>query len=445
MVRRIDLVRIAVALVGMLFSITTVWADDWPQWMGPQRDDVYRESGIAKQIPPGGLPVVWRSPVHGGYAGPAVAEGRVFVMDYVTTEGKTTNDPATRDAVKGTERVLCFDATTGKELWKIRYERPYQISYASGPRATPTVDGKLVYTLGAEGDLLCTEVSSGTISWRKQLAETYKTQAPVWGYAAHPLVYGDLLITLAGGDGSVVVALDKLSGEERWRALSASEIGYCPPTIQKLGGRDHLIVWDADALHALEPTTGKVIWTKPLKPRYGMSITAPRVSGNLLFASGIGEVSGIFPLDDRGQPGESLWDGKPKIGVYCSNSTPAFEGNVIYGSDCGSGMMIAVNPQDGSRYWETFQPTTGGDRRASHGTVFIVKHEDRYLLFTETGDLVFAKLSPERYEEVGRMHVLDATSDAFGRPVVWSHPALANRKLYARNDKEIVCVDLSAK
>ncbi len=439
------IVKQLMALGGMFWAFASVCADDWPQWMGPQRDDVYRESGIVEEIPGGGLPILWRTPIHGGYAGPAVADGRVFVMDYVVTNGKTTNDPSTRDAVKGTERVLCFDAKTGKELWTIRYERPYQISYASGPRTTPTVDGKLVYTLGAEGDLLCIEVGSGTIVWRKQLAEAYKTQAPTWGYAAHPLVYGELVITLAGGEGSVVVARDKNTGAERWRALSASEIGYCPPSIQKLGGRDHLIIWDADALHALEPDTGKVVWTKPLKPRYGMSIAAPRLAGNLLFASGIGEVSGIFPLNESGQPGESLWDGKPKIGVYCSNSTPTFDGKVIYGSDCGSGMMIAVNAQDGSRYWETFQPTTGGERRASHGTVFITKHQDRFLLFTETGDLVIAKLSPESYVEVGRMHVLDPTSDAFGRAVVWSHPAFADRKLFARNDKEIVCVDLSAK
>jgi outer membrane protein assembly factor BamB len=435
----------AMAISSVAICVSFACGDDWPQWMGPQRDDVYRESGIAKEIPSGGFPVHWRFPIHGGYSGPSVSSGRLFVMDYVITAGKNTSDSNTRDSVNGTERVLCLDATTGKELWKVRYERPYNISYANGPRATPTVDGNFVYTLGAEGDLLCIEVASGTIVWRKQLAEAYKTQAPIWGYAAHPLIYEDLLITLAGGDGSVVVALDKLTGHERWRALSASEIGYCPPTIQKLGGTDKLIIWDADAIHSLEPKTGKLNWSKPLKPRYGMSITAPRLTGNLMFASGIGEVSALFPIDERGLPGESLWQGRPKIGVYCANSTPSFESNAIYGSDCGSGMMIAVNPQDGSRFWETFQPTTGGNRRAAHGTVFITKHEDRYLLFSETGDLIFARLTPERYEEIGRMHVLEPTSDAFGRPVVWSHPAFANRKMFVRNDKEIVCVVISAK
>lgn len=434
---------LCLALIACLASFAI--SDDWPQWLGPKRDGIYRETGIAKTMPESGLPVLWRTPIHGGYSGPAVAGGRVFVMDFQTASGKSTNDPGARDKVQGTERVVCLDEATGKELWNVPYDLTYQISYANGPRATPTVDGQIVYCLGAEGDLLCLEVMTGKVVWKKRLAETYKTQAPTWGYAGHPLVYGDLLITLAGGEGSVVVALDKITGEERWRALTASEIGYCPPSILKLGGQDHLMIWDADNINALEPMTGKVVWSKPLKPRYGMSIAVPKLSGNLLFASGIGEVSGVFPIDEGGQPGDSLWSGKPKIGVYCAVSTPMLDGDIVYGSDCGSGQMIAANLRDGTRLWETFQPTTGGDRRASHGTVFIVKHEDRYLLFTETGDLVFAELSPEAYVEQARMHVLDPTSECFGRFVVWSHPALANRRLFARNDREIVCVDLSVR
>ncbi len=437
--------RIGVCVVWFACLCSLAAADDWPQWMGPQRDDIYRETGVVKSIPDGGLPVLWRATIHGGYAGPAVSGGRVFVTDFQPTSGKSTNDSGTRDRVQGIERLVCLDEATGTEIWNAPYDCTYQISYANGPRATPTVDGQVVYSLGAEGDLLCLEVTTGKVVWKKQLSETYKTQAPTWGYAAHPLIYGDLLITLAGGEGSVAVALDKKTGEERWRALTASEIGYCPPSILKLGGKDNLMIWDADNLNALEPLTGKVVWSKALKPRYGMSIAAPRLSSNLLFASGIGEVSGVFPIDQRGLPGDSLWAGKPKVGVYCANSTPMLDGDFVYGSDCGSGMMIAANLRDGSRLWETFKPTTGGDRRASHGTVFIMKHEDRYILYSETGDLVFAKLTPQAYEEQSRMHVLDPTSECFGRSVVWSHPALANRKLFARNDREIVCVDLSAR
>ena len=127
------------ALFACISSLAV--ADDWPQWMGPQRDDVYRETGVAKTIPEGGLPVLWRTPIHGGYSGPAVAGGRVFVTDFQSASGKSTNEPGTRDSVQGTERVVCLDETTGKEIWNAPYEVTYQISYANGPRATPTVRG----------------------------------------------------------------------------------------------------------------------------------------------------------------------------------------------------------------------------------------------------------------------------------------------------------------
>ncbi len=436
-------VWLAMAVVNLIGMPLPAVADDWPQWLGSKRDSIYREQGIQQQMPADGLRILWRTPVSSGYAGPAVAKGRVFVMDYVTTKGESTNSPDGRDALNGMERVLAMDADSGKRLWTFEYERPYHLSYPNGPRATPTVDGNYVYTLGAEGDLHCLRVDTGDVLWRKQLAKEYPSETPIWGHAAHPLVYGDLLICLAGGEGSVVVAINKLTGEEVWRALSASEIGYCPPTIQVLGGKERLLIWDADALHALEPLTGEVVWDYPLKPRYGMSIAAPRLSGKLLYACGIGETAAMIELDDAGKPSRTLWKGKPQMGLYCGNSTPIFDGAVIYGADCGTGEFIAVEAQTGKQTWTTFALTTGGERRASHGTAFVVKHEQRYLLFTETGDLVFAQLSPQGFTEQGRMHVLEPTGDCFGRPVVWSHPAFANRCMFARNDKELVCVSLA--
>lgn len=433
---------LGIAVWGLTWG-STVSADDWPQWMGPQRDGVYREQGIVDRIPADGLPVKWRVPVAGGYSGPAVADGRVFVTDFVVESGKSTNNPGGRDKMTGVERVLCFDADSGKELWKFESPREYNLSYANGPRATPTVDGEHVYVLGAEGDLLCLQAESGELVWKKQLAEEFHAETPIWGHAAHPLVHGDLLYCLAGGPNSVVVALDKLTGQLRWQALSASEIGYCPPMIHQLGGRQRLLVWHADSLNALDPLTGKLIWTYPLQPRYAMAIAAPQVNGNRLYASGIGETAVMLEIKSDGAPGKALWTGKPKIGVYSGNATALFDDEMLYGADCGSGAFIAVKAADGERLWETFALTTGGERRASHGTAFVVKHADKFILFTETGDLVFAKFSAEGFDELGRMHVLEATSEAMGRPVVWSHPALANQCLFARNDQELVCVSLA--
>ena len=148
----------------------------------------------------------------------------------------------------GTERVLCLDEATGKEIWKHEYPVTYGISYPAGPRCTPTVDGDLVYTLGAEGKLICLSVENGDVVWEVDLVKQYNTKAALWGYAGHPLIDGDNLITLAGGDGSHVVAFDKKTGEEKWKSQTAPEQGYCPPTIIEAGGVRQLILPQPDAV-----------------------------------------------------------------------------------------------------------------------------------------------------------------------------------------------------
>ena len=425
-------------------------ADDWPQWMGPRRDGVWREQGLVQALPADGLPVKWRVPVNGGYSGPAVAAGRVYLMDYERPEGgELANSPNDRVEIAGRERILCLDAATGKLLWKHEYDCPYAISYASGPRCTPTVSGGKVYALGAEGNLTCLDAETGRVTWTKDFKKDYAAPTPLWGFCGHPLVEGDLLICLVGGEGSVAVAFDKATGAERWRALSASESGYCPPTMIEVAGSRQLVIWDADKLNALDPATGRVFWSQPLKPDYGMSIMAPQVAdtaaGRVLYAGGIGAVGGLFRLSATNAAPELVWLGGPKTAVYCANSTPFIAGQTLYGCDCFTGMLTAVDLATGERLWETLEPTTGGERRSKHGTAFLVRQDPqadgpRTWIFSETGDLILAKLSPEKYEELGRVHLLDPTNECFGRDVVWSHPAFANRCIYARNDRELICV-----
>jgi len=418
-------------------------ADDWPEWLGPQRHSVWRETGIVERFPEDGLKVRWRAEVALGYAGPAVAGGKVFVADYVKTSGKITNNPGGRDELEGRERVLCFHSKTGEQLWKHEYERPYKISYPSGPRCTPTVaDGK-VYTLGAEGNLFCLSVDSGSVLWSKDLKKEYGAETPQWGFAAHPLVIGNLLYCVVGGEGSVAVAFDKDSGREVWKALSAREPGYCPPTLIEHGGAEQLLIWPPETVYSLNPRSGEVYWSIDLQPSYGMSIAPPRKLGDRLYACGIGTAAAMMKLAGDKPDAEVLWRGRTKMAVYCANSTPFLEDGMIYGADVRSGALVGARMEDGERLWETFEPTTG-DRRAGHGTAFIVKHQDRFFLFSETGDLILAKLSPDGYEELDRFHVLEPTNSAFGRPVVWSHPAFAEKCVFARNDKELVCVSLAA-
>ena len=440
------MLRIIRCLSLLLFLPAFSFADDWPQWFGPQRDGIWREKGVLKNFPKDGPQVLWRTPIHWGYSGPAAAEGKIYVTDYVQENGKVTNNPGARDKMKGQERILCLDAQTGKMLWKYTYERDYSLSYPKGPRCTPTVDSGKVYCLGAEGDLLCLDADNGEVLWSKELTKAYKTSTPIWGYAAHPLVDGDLLYCIVGGENSLVVAFDKNTGKEVWKALSTTrEQGYCPPTIIEHDGVRQLLIWHPDSLNSLNPKTGEKYWSTPLRPSYQMAIAPPRKLGDYLFASGIGHVGAMMKLGKKdGRPSvEVLWKGTAKSAVYSGNSTPFLEDGMIYGADCGLGALIGAKIEDGKRVWETFQPTTGGTRRASHGTAFLVKHQDRFFLWSETGDLILAKLSPKGYQELGRFHVLEPTNDSFGRPVVWSYPAFANRCAYVRNDKEIVCVSLA--
>ena len=456
--RRSWLVLGTAAVAFAAAAAANVRADEWPQWMGPKRDGVWREAGVVDAIPPGGLPVRWRVAVKGGYSGPAVADGRVYLTDYDRAGGDTENDPSRRNELTGRERVLCYDAATGALLWKHEYDCPYAISYPAGPRCTPTVAAGRVYTLGAEGNLLCLDAAKGTVHWSRDFKKDFAAPTPIWGFCGPPLVDGDALICLVGGPGSVAVAFDKNTGRERWRAVSASESGYSPPTIIESGGVRQLLIWDADKLNSLDPATGKVHWSQPLKPSYGMSIMAPRVAdtaaGKVLFASGIGRVGALYRLAADEPAASVAWRGQPKTAVYCANSTPFIDGETLYGVDCDTGMLTAVDLATGDRLWETAEPTMGGTRRGSHGTAFLVRHDPTAggggppaaggtWIFSETGDLILARLTPESYAEVGRMRLLEPTGECFGREVVWSHPAFANRCVFARNDRELICVSLA--
>ena len=153
MIVRVCLLASMVA-ASLFAGSSALRASDWPQWLGPNRDGVLPETGLVEKFPEGGLPAKWRIPVGLGYSGPAVANGKVYLTDYLKESGSTGNDPGTRRTLQGKERILCVSAETGEKVWEHAYSCPYEISYPSGPRATPTVDQDRVYSLGAEGDLI---------------------------------------------------------------------------------------------------------------------------------------------------------------------------------------------------------------------------------------------------------------------------------------------------
>jgi len=432
------------AVIALVLACAVARSDDWPQWLGPQRDGVWRETGIVQKFRADGPRIRWRTPIGAGYTGPAVAKGRVFVMDRQLAPGATKpGDPFAKSTIPGAERVLCLAAADGKILWKHEYECPYTVSYPAGPRATPTVHAGKVYTLGAEGNLFCFEAASGKVLWSRDFKKDYGTKTPLWGFAAHPLIDGKKLICLVGGEESVAVALDKDSGEVLWRALSAKEPGYCPPMIYEFNGRRQLIIWHPEAVNALDPQTGKVYWSHKVEARSGLSVPTPRKSGDRLFITSFYNGSLMLRVDS--DTPSVVWQStkvseKDTDGLHSIMPTPFIVDGYLYGV-CSYGQFRCLKADTGDRLWESFEPTTGKSER--WGNAFITKNGDRYFLFNEKGDLIIARLTPEKYEEISRAHLLEPSNTDPGRPVVWSHPAFANRCVYVRNDREIICVSLS--
>src|SRR2546426_656130 len=205
-------------VIAVVLAIAIVRADDWPQWLGPQRDGVWRETGIVENFRADGPRVRWRTPIGSGYTGPAVAQGRVFVMDRQLAPGANKPDnPFAQTTIPGTERVLCLDEADGKVLWKHGYECPYTLSYPAGPRATPTVDEGRVYTLGAEGDLFCLEAATGKVYWSHKVDARSGLSIPT------PRKSGDLLFITSFYNGSLMLRVDSDTPSVVWQSQKVSE------------------------------------------------------------------------------------------------------------------------------------------------------------------------------------------------------------------------------
>jgi outer membrane protein assembly factor BamB len=428
-------------------------ADDWPEWLGPQRDGVWRETGIVDRFPPGGPKFLWRAPLGTGYSGPAVVGDRVYVMDRARAQdadGKPK--PPTRDGIPGKERTVCLSAKDGKQHWQDEYDCPYTISYGSGPRTTPLVRDGRAYTLGAMGDLRCLDAATGTRYWTKNLPREYKLNAPpVWGWAAHPLLVGDLLYCLVGGEGSAVAAFHKDTGKEVWHALTTKEIGYSPPILIRAGRKDQLVVWLSESINGLDPATGAVYWTQPYPvgkdpQRPAVNIATVRHQGDLLFLSTFYHGPMMLKLAADKPAVSVLWKGKSDNptrpdGLHALMAAPYLQGAYLYGNGA-SGDLLCQETATGKQLWSTFAPVAG--EAADCGTVFLVPQGNRFVLFNDQGDLILADLSPKGYHEIDRCHLLDPVEEARGRRVVWSHPAFAHRCVFARNEKEMVCVSLAS-
>jgi len=249
---------LSVVILGLLL----LWADasradDWPQWRGPNRDGVWRETGILESFPPDGLKVLWRAPVGPGFSSPVVAQGRVYLI----------HSELMRPNAK--ERVQCFDAVNGKVLWTFSYDVSYPDwaftpEPGMGPAATPIVWDNKLYTLGDKSDLICFDALKGDVLWKKNLETEYGVEQ--FCFNASPLIEGNLLIlcigSYGGGSPSCVLALNKDSGNEVWKTSTEGLTNSSPVAITA-GGTRQVIVWTQKSVMSL-PDPGQLLRLAPI-------------------------------------------------------------------------------------------------------------------------------------------------------------------------------------
>src|SRR5262245_1913850 len=419
-------------VAGSLFLATggVAVCDDWPQWRGPQRDGVWRESGVTLAIPESGLPVKWRARVLNGWSGPAVAQGRVFVTDH---------NYKSRPAV---ERGLCFDEATGRLLWQYEYPCPYgNMEYGNGPRATPTVYEGLVYTLGTMGHLVCLEAQTGAVVWKKDPAKDLNVAIPRYGVSASPLVEGDVVIISAGARPTgTAAAFDRKTGAERWRALD-DRPAYSAPIALDMAGRRQVVLWTGDNVNSLDPATGQLLWQVPFRAAFdpAQATATPVVHQDKLLCLAAWNRGSLMLQLHADRPGASVY-WKTRANPTASSSTPVFQDARHIYSIVGDGALCCLDAATGDEIWRTRKATS-----EHMGMAHLVTNGDRCFLLNQQGHLIAARLSPEGYREDGRQPLVEPTAGyRAGGPVCWAHPAFANRQVFARNDRELVCVSLAA-
>ncbi len=357
----------------------------------------------------------WRVEVGGGYAGVAVEADQVVVMDRGTD---------------GTERALVVDRRDGTKLWEFRYSADYgDLDYGSGPRATPTISKHTIYTVGAVGHVHAFDRRKGEPRWQIDAARELSAQTPQWGHSASPLVHGDLLILQLGArPGGTLIALDRRSGKERWRALD-DRPGYASPVIATVGDETQIIIWTADAAHGVRPSDGVVRWTAPFRTsNFDVAIANPLVHEGHLFLSGYWDGSRVYRL----QPDSAklVWEARVPS---CLMATPLAHGERVFTLDKARG-FLAVRWQDGEVAWRDDYQVNPKERNP-HASIVWAGDDGHVVALNSSGELLLGRVQPQGYVDLGRASIIGRT---------WAHPAFAGQDVFARSDSELVCVRLVA-
>jgi outer membrane protein assembly factor BamB len=403
------------SLFLLLLLTAPAAAEDWPQWLGPRRNG----SSTEKVVPWKAAPkVVWRMPAGEGHSSPVVAGGKVFLHTKVKD--------------KEAEEITAFDADSGKVLWHTPYARAaFKSPFGAGPQATPSVVAGRVYSFGATGVLTCFEADGGKQVWQVDTLKQFVARNLFFGAACSPLVEGDKVLVNVGGKGASVVAFTRDKGEVAWKALDAPA-SYSSPIAFGKGKQRQVVFLTQLGLVSLRPSDGEVFWQFPLVDKLSESSTTPVHLHDFLLASSVTYGSVGLRLGEKdGKPDATrLWKNDD---LTCYFSTPVPVGKDHLYLVTGEANFInpqstlrCVEVQTGKELWK--EPKVG-----KYHAALLRTGNDKLLLLSDGGDLVLIDPSPRGYKELARSKVC-------GR--AWAHPALSGNKLYLRDEKELLCLQV---
>jgi outer membrane protein assembly factor BamB len=400
------------ALLVLLCLAPLATAEDWPQWLGPRRDGTTTE-----KIQPwkGDLKVAWRQPVEEGHSSPVVADGKVYL--HASPKGKNA------------EAIACFDAVSGKPLWNYEYARgPFQGLFGRGPRATPAVVGGKLYAFGATGILTCLDVAKGERLWQVDTHKEFQAPTLKFGDSASPLVMGNKVVTAVGAKGASVVAFDKDKGTVLWKNLDDGA-SYASPIV--IGAAKDLttLVLTQQGLVALRVDDGTKLWDFPFKDKLAESATTPARVGDKVLISSITLGSALLQIKGGMSPPVKDWFTKD-LTCYFSTPVPVGAENIymVTGtlSFTPTSSLCCVDARTGKVLWTK-------DGVGKYHACLTRTADNKLLMVEEAGNLVLVDPNPAKYVELCRAKICGET---------WAHPAIANGRLYIRDQKELVCVEL---
>ena len=395
-----------------VFSAIPLAADgskaQWSQWLGPYRDGVSPETDLLKDWPDTGPPQVWKVEGGEGFSGISAAGDRLYTM-YVSV---------------GQEYVVALAADTGKEIWRYRSGEIFNDTMGgNGPRSTPTVAAGRVYALGAHGRLCALEAQTGKEIWQRDLKGEFGARVPQWGLCASPIIEGDLVLIEAGGDqGKAIVAFNKTSGELAWTSQS-DKPGYSSPIAAEINGKRQIIFFTGLGLVALNPVDGNPYWKYPWKTDYDVNAATPVfVAPDRLFVSsgyGTGATLVQVTAGAQGMKAQEVW--KSKVMKNHWATSVLYQGH-LYGFDDGT--LKCIEAESGQMKWR--------QRGFAKGSLIVA--DGHLIILGEQGKLALAEATPKAYSEKSSFQALKGKC--------WTVPTLNGGRLYLRNEKEILCLNL---